>query len=249
MAMTDQPNDLTQSSDTPSAIAPSPSSIAATAPASVQSFGQLGYVAPTYANAATVDPNSSAQYLAQYEQATQNALNPTFQQQQLQLQEANAARGISNTGAAGYLQGNLQGQQGATLSAAYSPLINAAMGYNQQDVAQNAAQQQAANLQNATAATDTSALNAGTYNTALNTNAQDYNQYLSSLQTAGEQEQQALLSAYLNSFGSATGVQSILGTGLNNEANAYSSIYGDQTGEMDAMLGGAGAAMGGGAGK
>ena len=132
---------------------------------------------------------------------------------------------MTNSGAAGYAESNLLGQQGATTAAQYAPLISQAFGYDQGDLSQNAANQQAVNLTNAGASNATAATNAGAYNTAVGENATAYNNYLNELYGAGTNEQSALLSAYLNSFGANTGVTNALSQGLAGQQNAYADTY------------------------
>lgn len=106
---------------------------------------QQGYAAT---NAALVDPQQSQQYLQEYERLTAGALAPQFQQQQSQLQDSLSARGISHSGAAGELEGNLRGQQSAAYAAAISPMVQQGYGYSQADIAANQGNRQQANLAN-----------------------------------------------------------------------------------------------------
>lgn len=117
-------------------------------PQTPQGFGTLGYVNPSYVN-----PQQSQQYMDQYEQLVSKGLQPTFQQEDQQLQDSNAARGISNSGAASYLQSDLLGEQAGVVAGAQAPIVSQGYGYTQQDLQGN---QQAANA--------ASFYNAGTYN-------------------------------------------------------------------------------------
>lgn len=228
----------------PNSVTGSAGQIGATAPAPIQDFGGIAQVAPTYAQAATVNPNQTQQYLNQYEQLTNQSLQPTFQQQQMQLQESDAARGIQNTGAAGYLQGNLLGQQGATLAAQYAPLVQQSYGYQQGDISQNQANQQAVNTGNASTANAAAGTNAGYYNNAVGANYNAYNDYLQQLQGEGANQQNALLSAYLNSFGANTGVSNVLSQGLSGTQNAYSNVFNTASNQASQDAGAAAAAFG-----
>lgn len=117
-----------------------------------QGFGTLGYVNPAYAN-----PNQTNAYMQQYEQLVAQGLAPQFAEQQQQLQDSSAARGISSSGAAGYLQSDLLGQQAAAYAQGISPIVQQGYGYTQQDI-----------LANQGAANQASYYNAGTYNNYLN---------------------------------------------------------------------------------
>lgn len=111
-------------------------------------FGTLGYVNPSYVN-----PQQSQQYMQQYEQMVAQGLAPEFAQQQQQLQDSSAARGISSSGAAGQLQSDLLGQQAAAYAQGIQPIISQGYGYSQQDL-----------MANMGAANQASYYNAGTYN-------------------------------------------------------------------------------------
>jgi hypothetical protein len=126
-------------------------SSSATTPAPA-GFGTLGYVSPSY-----VDPTQSTAYMQQYEQLVAQGLAPQFAQQQQQLQDSTAARGISNSGAGAYLQGNLTGEQAAAYAQGISPIVQQGYGYTQQDL-----------MANQGAANAASYYNAGTYNNYLN---------------------------------------------------------------------------------
>lgn len=161
-------------------LQPSPGEIAATAPANIQQFGATPVINPTYAQAAQqsyltgnaaqqgyaagnanlVDPNSAQSYLNQYGQMLMAGLQPGFQQQDQALAQSLASRGITNSGSAAQLEGNLQGQQAAAFANAYSPMIGQAFGYQQQDLTGNQAAQNQFGL-----------ANLGYANTALGQNA------------------------------------------------------------------------------
>jgi hypothetical protein len=115
-------------------------------------FGTLGFVNPAYVN-----PAQNPAYMQQYEQLVAQGLAPQFAQQQQQLQDSSAARGISSSGAAGYLQSDLLGQQAAAYAQGISPIVQQGYGYNQQDI-----------MANQGAANQASYYNAGTYNNYLN---------------------------------------------------------------------------------
>jgi hypothetical protein len=204
------------------------STINATAPANIQSFGGTAQVAPTYANAATIDPANAQSYLNQYEGALYSSLQPGFEQQDQQLAQSNAARGITNSGSAGQLEGNLYGQQAAALASGMTPLVSQGFGYAQQDVTGNAANQQTVNLANAGYGNTASMYNANAYNTDVNANASAYNNYQNELLGYGSGEQNSLLSAYLNSYGPNTGVESVANTGAGNTGSVYGNVFGEQ---------------------
>ena len=214
-------------STAPAPLSPSPGAINATAPAPVQAFGPTAQVGTTYANAATVDPNSAQQYLNQYEQAFNTSMAPQYQQQQQQLENSLQARGLQNTGAGGQLDQQLLASQGATTASAYDPLIQQAFGYNQADTSQNASNQQGVNSQNASASNSSALANAGFYTNNVNQNANSYNSYLNTLYGSGANEQNSLLTAYLNSFGPQSGVTNAMSQGLSGQQNAYTNtLYG-----------------------
>jgi hypothetical protein len=234
----------TTGSGTASGI-PTAAQVANTAPAPVQDFGAIPQVAPTYANATTVNPQQSQQYLNQAEGLEAQALAPTFQQQQMQLQDSDAARGISNSGAAGYLQGNLQGQQASALASADAPMVAQGYSYSQSDIAANQNAQNTANLTNAAASNAAANTNAGYYASAVGTNAANYNNYLSALNAQGDTQSNALLSAYLNSFGANTGVTSAINTSEAGASNVFGSTYGAAQQNENQELTDAGLALGG----
>lgn len=229
----------------PTTVTGNAQQIASLAPAPIQDFGNIAQVAPTYAQAATVDPNQTQSYLNQYENVTNQSLQPYFQQQQMQLQEADAARGIQNTGAAGYLQGNLLGQQGATLAGQFAPLVQRSYGYQQDDIAANQANAQSANQFNATQANQAAGTNAGYYNQALVANYNAYNNYLNQLYGSGSNEQNSLLAAYLNSFGANTGVTNAMSQGLAGTQNAYNNVFNQASQNQQNTIGNAALALGG----
>ena len=180
-----------------------------TAPAGVQAFGPTPYI----------NPQNSQQYLREYEAALQKAMGPQFKQQNLQLAQQNAARGITNSGAASYLQGNLLGQQAGALATADEPLIGQAMGNTQSDIMANAA----------------------AYNQDRYANFNDYNSYLNELFGAGQQTQSQLEEALLGSYGPNAGVGSMFGTAESGMNQAYTNVF-------DEMLASQGQALGAGAG-
>ena len=194
-----------------------------------EAFGGL----PTV-SASLVDPNQNNAYLQQYENALQTALNPTFQQQDQQLADSNAARGITSSGAGAYLQGNLQGQQAGAVASGTLPLIQQGYGYTQQDLQGNQQAQNAATGINA----------AGYYNEALTGNANAYNSYEQELLGLGGSNLSALEGTYLGSYAPNSGVESGFGTAIGGIGSTYGSVYGaGQSGE-NAALGAAGTAAG-----
>lgn len=219
----------------PTGTALAPGNIAATAPLPYQAFGSVAQVNPTY-----VDPANAQGYYGQYAQLLQSAMDPYFAQQQQQLTSDLRARGIQNSGAAGYLEGNLLGQQGATLAGQEAPLLSQAFGYNQQADMANAGYGNAASLYNANA-----------YSGAVDKNYSAYNNYLNELFGLGASNYGALQGAYLNSFGPSTGVESGFNNALSGTSNAYTNVYGSAVQGQGAAVGGAfsglGAAAAGGA--
>jgi len=193
----------------PGGTALQPGNIGATAPLPYQSFGNVAQISPTY-----IDPANAQAYYQQYSQMQQQGLTPYFQQQQEQLAESNAARGIQDSGAASYLQGNLLGQQSATLASADAPLVSQAFGYNQ-----------AADTQNAQAGNNASVYNANAYSTAVGGNASAYNNYLNELLGLGSGNASALQAAYLNSFGPNSGVTSSYGNELSGTGSTFGNVY------------------------
>src|SRR5271165_852105 len=183
-------------------------------------FGTLGYVNPAY-----VDPQQSQAYMQQYEQMVAQGLAPQFQQQQQQLQDSSAARGISNSGAAGYLQSDLMGNQAAAYAQGISPIIQQGYGYSQQDL-----------MGNQGAANAASYYNAGTYNN-----------YLNELQTA-------YLNSFGPNTGVTSAYGSAVGGIGSAVSGAYQGAAGGEMGALGGLgqglgsyLGGLGGAAGGGA--
>lgn len=176
-----------------------PGNVAATAPLPYQQFGSIASVNP-----AMLDP---ASYYAQYGQYVSQGMQPYFQQQQQQLNADLRARGIQDSGAAGYLEGNLLGQQGAQVE-------QGALRYGTEGALSN---QQAAN--------QAAYFNAGQYANATQQNFDAYNNYLQQLLGLGGGELGGLQSAYLNSFGPNTGVQSGFGSVLSGTGKTYGDVY------------------------
>lgn len=215
-----------------------PTNVNATAPAPYQQFGNIPQLSPTFYSAVNANPFQQQQYLKQYDQLYAKGLQPFFNQQQLSLNQADAARGISDSSAASYLQSNLQGQQAGQVAQGEAPMVQQAFAQTQQDVLSNQAAQNAARQYGADVSNQTSAANAQYYNQAVTGNEAAYNSYLQSLYGSGANMQNTLLTAYLNSFGPNTGVTNAMGTELGGLGNTYSDIYGS-------MLQGSGSAMGG----
>ena len=252
----------------PSSIQPTPEMIASLAPASISAFGATPSVAPSYMSAvttnpyeafvgynpaqesygtaymgpgaATVNPNQSQQYLNQAENALYTSLAPGFEQQTQNLQDQLAQRGISNSGAAGQLMGNLQGQQAAALASGIEPMVSQGYGYSQADIAANQANQQAVNqaryasLQNigATNTANTQAANQAAYtaaqgyiggNTAAENAANQYN--ATAANSAAVQNANYYQQALNTNFGAYNNYLSQLyGTG-SAQANALENAY------------------------
>ena len=231
---------------------------AAAQPLPFSAFGSIPQISPTFTQPATIDPNVGAPgtvndpdanpmmnqgTINQYEQAVQQSLAPTFQQQQQAQDQAMAARGIFNSSAAQDAQTQLQGTQSATLAGAYAPIISSAQTGQQQAASQNAAQGTAADttgfnayeqnlLANQNAATGANTFNATAANQATAGNAatqlgieqgdqSQYNAFEQALLGYGNQTGQSELGALLNSY-SPTG-SNILGAGATSAGNAASS--------------------------
>jgi len=244
---------------------PTTAATASDAPLPIQSFGALPGVTPTYAQyasqfgGATVDPAQSQQYMQTAYAQNAAALQPGFAQQQQQLQDSNAARGISSSGAAGYLQGNLLGQQSSALAAADEPITSQGYSYSQADLLANQqAQQQAGlsnqglqqqtNLANANIANAASDTNAGYYANALSGNANAYNNYLATLEQQGYNTGNEAYQTYLGSFGPNPGVQQSISGAQNAGESGFNSGYQGAVAGQNAVLGAAGAAAGAGFG-
>ena len=202
------------------------SGIAATAPAPYQAFGATPSVTPTYGQATTVDPNQAQQYYNQYAALYQQSLAPGFAQQQQQLQDSDAARGISNSGAAGYLQGNLLGQQAGQVASGLAGFTGQEYANTQADIQGNQAAQNQYGLANLGYANQASDTNAGYYAQGLGANMNAYNNYQNELLGLGGALLSAEQSAYLNSYGPNTGGESAYGSALSGMQNTYGTIYG-----------------------
>lgn len=222
----------------------SPGNIGATAPAPYQAFGSIPQIDPTYYSAALADPFQQQQYLKQYDTLYTKGLQPFFNQQQLGLSQDLAARGISDSSAASYNMGNLEGQQAGQVAQGEAPMVSQAFGYTQQDVLANQAATNAARQYGADAANQAALTNANFYNQAVTGNQAAYNWYLQQLYGSGANEQMALLSAYLNSFGPQTGVTNAMGQELGGMGNIYGDIYGSALQGQGSSFGGLGAGLG-----
>lgn len=225
--------------------------ITATAPAPLNAFGATPSVTPTYAAAATVNPNQQYGYLQAQEGANAASLQPTFQNQDQTEQDQLAARGISSSGAAQDLTNQLYQSQGATLAGMNSGAISQQAGYTQGDVSQNQANTQAVNLANTGAGNVATATNAGYYNEALTGNANAYNNYQSTLEGQGYSTTDQAYEAYLGSFGPNPGVTGAYGTATGQVGSEYGSTLGTATAAQNQaygqLFGAAGQALTGGA--
>jgi hypothetical protein len=188
-----------------------------TAPAPIQDFGNTPYVDPAYIN-----PQQNEAYMQQYEQLYAEMLGPQFAQQDQQLQDSDAARGISSSGAAGYLQGNLMGNQAGALAGGLTPIVQQGYGYEQQDT-----------MANAQYANEATLTNANFYNQDRNANFNAYNNY-----------QNELTGAYLGTLGPNAGVGNLFGESINGQNQGYLSAYEMEMQQQDAELGLAGDALG-----
>lgn len=222
----------------------SPQNINATAPAPYGQFGSIPTIDPTYWQSANANPFQQQQYLQQYNKLFTKGLQPTFNQQDLALNQDLASRGISDSSAASYNMGNLYAQQGAQIAQGEAPMVQQAFGYTQQDVLANQAAQNAANAGNAAASNAASGQNAQYYYDTANQNMNAYNAYANSLFGAGTSEQQALMASYLNSFGPQTGVTNAFGQALGGINAAYGDIYQGAAGGQGSALGGLGQGLG-----
>jgi hypothetical protein len=264
---------------TPVGVPAQPTVMTGTAPAEIQEFGATPTVSATYANAAqvdpnsinaeksaTVDPNQNQVYLTEYESAVQNALAPQEAQQNEQLAEQDAARGITDSGSAAYLSGNLQGQQIGAYSSAIEPLIGEEAQNTQSDIVANQANQetaynnqyqgylnsvfsdqadtQQANLANASASNTANSENAAAYASDRNANFNAYNGYVSQMLDSGSQEQNELLEAELGSYGPNAGVGSMYGTEESGTNNAYTDVFDQATQSQGQAIGSAFGAAG-----
>lgn len=207
-------------------LKPNPNEIAGLGPANIQQFGGTPNVDPTYAQAASINPNSAQSYLNQYGSMLQKGMAPEFQQQRAALAQADAARGLSHSGSGAELETNLMGQQAGAYANAYAPMVSQAFGYQQQDLTGNAGYKQQANLANQQASNDANVLNANFYNQDRYTNAGAYNQFQNELFGQGASLYGSDTSAYLNSFGPSTGVTNAMNSALQGQQSAYASVYG-----------------------
>jgi hypothetical protein len=199
--------------------------INATAPAPYQQFGNIPQIDPSYYQAVNASPYAQKQYLSQYDKMYAAGLQPTFNQQDLALSQDLSSRGITDSSAASNTMGDLYAQQGGQIAQGEAPMVSQAFGYTQQDIMANQAAQNAANATNASASNAAAGANAGFYNSAVTGNENAYNAYQQSLFGAGTNQNNSLLSAYLNSFGPQTGVTNALGSELSGESSAYGDIY------------------------
>jgi hypothetical protein len=136
------------------------------------------------AQAALVNPTQNDSYLKQYESLLNTTMQPQFQAQNQSLQDSLAARGISSSGSAAYLQNQLSGQQASALAAATSPLVQQGYGYTQADIAANQSNQQQTGLYNAGNQQQTGLYNAGNQQQTNLANQNAQNQFSLSNQNA-----------------------------------------------------------------
>lgn len=203
-----------------------PSNLGQYAPQPYQSFGGVPVAQAAQVNPANVNP-----MISQYSSLLGTELAPYFQQQTLASNADQGMRGIFNSSAGSYLNNQLLGQQASALASGISPLVQQGMGYAQQDVSQNAANQQQSNL-----------ANAAMYGGITSQNQADYNNYLNELFGAGMGLGNTELGSYLGSFGASPGAMGILGSGANSYGNVYGSALGG-SGAFGTALGGALASM------
>ena len=242
----DQALSQAATNDSPTAISQSaygtPAQVASAQPLPYSAFGSIPQVSPTYtapATASTVnDPlaygGMDQSTINQYENAVQQSLDPTFAQQQSQLEQQEAASGIFNSSANSQNLTNLQGQQGATLAGAYAPIISSAQTGQQQALSQNAAAGNTTNLANAGAATTANTFNATAANDATAANAatqlgitqsdeNNYNSFENTLLGLGATQGGNVYENYLSSLNPqavTAGATSTLGQGATNATNA-----------------------------
>jgi hypothetical protein len=222
----------------------SPQNVGATAPAPYGQFGNIPTIDPTYWQSANANPFQQQQYLKQYNQMYAKGLDPTFDQQDLSLNQDLASRGIQDSSAASSVMGNLYAQQGGQIAQGEAPMVQQAFAQTQQDVLANQAAQNAANSGNAAAANAASGQNAQYYYDTANQNMNAYNAYQNSLFGAGTNEQNSLMAAYLNSFGPQTGVTNAFSQAMGGINNAYGQIYQGASQGQGGALGGVGQGLG-----
>jgi hypothetical protein len=222
----------------------SPQNVGATAPAPYGQFGNIPTIDPTYWQSANANPFQQQQYLKQYNQMYAKGLDPTFDQQDLSLNQDLASRGIQDSSAASSVMGNLYAQQGGQIAQGEAPMVQQAFAQTQQDVLANQAAQNAANSGNAAAANAASGQNAQYYYDTANQNMNAYNAYQNSLFGAGTNEQNSLMAAYLNSFGPQTGVTNAFSQAMGGMNNAYGQIYQGASQGQGGALGGVGQGLG-----
>jgi hypothetical protein len=225
------------------AAQPTPAQLQSLQPQMFQAFGSIPTAAPATVNAAQVanDPNTLASTLKQYTGLESQALAPTFQQQQQQLDENLGARGIFNSGAGAYAEGNLLSGQAATLASSIAPLVSQGYGFGQSNAQLNANLQQGANTTNAGAANNANMMSAQDYYNSVLGNQQTYNNYLAALGGAGTSYANNLTGGYFGTFD--TGNPTVLGTfanGATSAGNSYNSVYNSATNADNAFMQSAG---------
>jgi hypothetical protein len=187
---------------------PTPGELGNFAPLPYQDFGNVPYINPAYN-----DLSAMQGALQGFEGDVTAGLAPTFQQQDTSLQDNLASRGITNTGAATYLNQNLAGNQAAAVAQGDSPIIQELAGNYNTDLLAN---QQATN--------DASQFNATAYGTVASGNEQNYNNYLAGLMGQGENYGNELMSGYLGTYQPAN--STALGTLQSIGGNAQSAYNG-----------------------
>lgn len=227
-------------------VNPTASQLAGFAPASYQQFGNIPTIAPTTYNAqntgaAQTDLSQMPGALQAFSAENAQAIQPTFDAQNMALNDNLGSRGIYNSGAASYLNNQLAQGQGATLAGMDAPLVSqeaslygtAQLGNTanqQQSLLANQAAQNTAGATNAQAGNTANALNAGYYNSAVSGNQNNYNTYLNTLYGSGQNYANSLLGSYEGTYGGANtaplttlgqtpgAVQSAYNTGFSNAA-------------------------------
>jgi hypothetical protein len=244
-----------------SQLLPSAQSYESFSPLSYQQFGSVPYVQASTVNpasvastpdmqAATVNPNSlpTAQAasvdqsqlpgaLGSYEQMVQSAMAPQFQQQNDALTANLADRGIFNSSAGQTLQNNLTGQQDASLSSAYEPLISQFAGAYNSNNQLNASNQQSANMADYSGLLSQIGANQNNQQAANATNyagQQSNNQLLAQLQQQAGLSNQAANNAANTQNADAYGA---ITAGNQSAYNNYlSTLMGYQNGTQNTLL-------------
>lgn len=199
---------------------PTANQVSASTPLPFSDFGnipqvQAGLVDTPQTDTPQIDPNAQLTgALTNFENANATALQPQFQAENMALNDNLASRGIFNSGAASYLGNQQAGAENSVLAQADAPLIQGMAGAFNTDLlanqqaglttgGENLSAKLTTGAENQQATNAASSENAGFYGTAVGSDEQNYNNWLTQQQTEGNNFGNSLLEGYLGSYAPA----------------------------------------------